>query len=196
VRNAGAARIKGVESDLNWVPVSGLTLTAGATLLDATLHKDFCISTDQNGVPLPLGNAPGDCPAINAAPSGTRLPVTPKFKGNLTARYNFALPMDLDAHVQGDVMYQSMSTSQLAPAWASLIGNQPAYALFNVNAGVATKNNITVELFVNNLFDRNAQLYRYAECTIFSGSTPICGANPYANISPPRMYGLRVGQRF
>jgi hypothetical protein len=32
-----------------------------------------------------------------------------------------------------------------------------------VNAGVATKSTIAVELFVNNLFDRNAQLYRYAE---------------------------------
>ena len=196
VRNAGAARITGVESDLNWVPMTGLSLTASGTLLNAWLHKDFCISTDQNGVPLPLGNGPNSCPAINAAPDGTRLPVTPRFKGNLTARYTFALPMDLDAHVQGDVMYQSASTSQLAPAWANLIGNQPSYALFNVNAGVATKNNITVELFVNNVFDRNAQLYRYAECTIFSGSTPICGANPYANISPPRMYGIRVGQRF
>ena len=110
--------------------------------------------------------------------------------------------MDLDAHVQGDLVYQGMSTSQLAPAWANLVGNQPSYALVNLNAGVSTKNNITMELFVNNAFDRNAQLYRYAECTVYfppnasNPNTPVCGANPYANISPPRMFGIRVGQRF
>jgi iron complex outermembrane recepter protein len=195
VRNAGAARIKGVESDLSWLPVSGLNITAGVELLDAKLQRDFCINTDRNGIPLPLGSAPGDCSALNAAPAGTRLPVTPKFKGNLTARYTFPLAGDLDAHVQGDLVYQSMSTSQLAPAWASLIGNQPAYGLVNVNAGLA-KGSLTFELFVNNVFDRDAQQYRYAECTVYSGKTPICGANPYAAITTPRMLGIRVGQRF
>jgi iron complex outermembrane receptor protein len=195
VRNAGAARIKGVEAELNWLPMTGLSLTAGATLLDAKLTQDFCINTDANGVPLPLGSGPNDCIPQNAAPKGTPLPVTPKFKGNITARYTFPLTGEFDGHVQGAYVYQDKSTSQLAPVWSALIGNQDAYGLFDVNAG-AGNGKYSIELFVNNVFDQNAQTYRYAVCAVYVGTTPICGANPYASITPPRTFGLRFGQRF
>ena len=59
------------------------------------------------------------------------------------------------------------------------------------------KGNFSAELFVDNLLDKRAEVYRFVECTIFGGSgTPICGLKPLANINTPRMIGLRFGQRF
>jgi outer membrane receptor protein involved in Fe transport len=200
VRNAGAARIKGVETEIQWVPVPGLSLTTGATFLDAKLTEDFCLSNDPaTGDFLPLSA----CPLQNAVPSGTRLPVTPRFKGNLTARYSFNVS-DLQAHVQGAFVYQSHSTSALAPAWADLLGRQPAYAIADFFAGV-DRNKLSLELFVTNAFDRRAQLNRYAECPTFSPfqtgtptelGTPLCGLHPYVTVNAPRTVGLRFAQRF
>ena len=43
-----------------------------------------------------------------ARKDGTRLPVTPTFKGNVIGRYSFALG-DFDADVQGSYVYQNDS---------------------------------------------------------------------------------------
>ena len=199
VRNAGAARIRGLEASLDWLPLTGLTVTAGGTFLDAKLTEDFCISTDTNGVPLPLS----ECPLQNAVPSGTRLPTTPKFKGNLTARYTFPVGT-LVGHVQGALTYQSDSTPALPPAWTDLLGMQPAYAITDFAAGIEAKT-LSFELFVANAFDRRAQLYRYSECPVYSPfqtgtptslGTPLCGLHPYAGVNTPRTIGLRLSQRF
>jgi iron complex outermembrane recepter protein len=196
VRNAGSARIKGAEQELQWAVTPGLTLTAAATELDPALSKDFCLDVDASGTPLPLSS----CIPVDQVPSGTQLPTTPKFKGNLTARYTFPL-LAGEGHLQGAFVYQSSSKSQLAPAANALLGTQPAYGLADFAAGF-TKGNFMAELFVDNAFDKRAQLTRFAECTIFGGATgfypgqPICGSKPLANINQPRTLGLRFGQRF
>jgi len=194
VRNAGSARIKGAEQELEWAPTQGLSVSAGLTELDAKLSKDFCIDTDPSGVPLPLTT----CPPVDAVPNGSRLPVTPKFKGNVTARYTFGIG-DYQAHIQGAFVYQSESTPALAPAWSAALGNQPAYGIADVLAGF-NKGNFAAEVFVDNLFDKRIALYRFAECTMFlpgsSPAVPICALKPLANINTPRMIGLRFGQSF
>jgi outer membrane receptor protein involved in Fe transport len=209
VRNAGAARIKGWENTLEWAPVAGLQLTAAATLLDPKLTQDFCVNTAAaTGQPLPLGTAPGDCVLQNAAPAGTQLPSTPKFKGDLRARYTFALTNDLQAHVQAALEYVSTETQALPPAWANLLGNTPAYSLTDVTGGIA-KGNFTLELFVNNVFDKEAQLIRYSECPTYSPlssptfagtpttlGTPLCGLRPHVGVATPRTIGIQFGQKF
>jgi len=206
VRNAGAARIKGWENTLEWAPLAGLQLTAGATLLDPKLTQDFCISTGTNGQPLPLGNATGDCPLQNAAPTGTQLPSTPKFKGDLRARYTFGIANDIQAHLQAALEYVSTETQELPPAWATLIGNTPAYSVTDLTGGIE-KGNFSLELFVNNVFDQEAQLYRYSECPVYSpvGSfqgtpttlgSPLCGLRPHVGVATPRTIGIQFGQKF
>jgi iron complex outermembrane receptor protein len=197
VRNAGSARIRGAEQELQWAVTSGLTITAAATELDPKLNEDFCLDTNPaTGTPYPLAT----CPSWDAVPSGTQLPTTPKFKGNMTARYTFPIG-DAEAHLQGAYVYQSSSNSQLSPAANALIGTQSAYGLFDF-AGGLTKGSFSAELFVDNVFDKRAEVFRFAECTIFGGSTgffpgtPICALKPLANINTPRMFGLRFGQRF
>jgi hypothetical protein len=103
--------------------------------------------------------------------------------------------------VQGSFVYQSESTSQLAPVATQYIGVQPAYGVTDLMAGFS-KGNFSAELFVGNAFDKRATIYRYGECTQFVGSTtlfpgvPICALKPLANINTPRTIGVRFGQRF
>ena len=191
VRNASAARIRGAEQQLEWSPVQGLDITFGATELDAKLTQDFCLDVDANGLPLPIGT----CPASDEAPSGTKLPVVPTFKGNITARYSFPLASDITAHVQGDVAYQSATRAELVPFDDSLIGDQSAYGVLDLLAGIA-KGNFTLELFVNNALDKRADTYRFAECTVQLAGNPVCGLKPMAIINTPRTVGIRFGQRF
>jgi outer membrane receptor protein involved in Fe transport len=197
VRNAGSARIWGVESQIDWA-AGGFTISASGTWLDAKLTKDFCIDTDPNtGTPFPLTT----CPSWDAVPSGSRLPVTPKFKGNLQARYTWPIGNDMEAHVQAAYTYQSASEPALAAVWNSYLGEQPAYGIADLLGGI-NKGNFAVEVFVDNVADRRAQLYRFAECTAFAPMTtafagaPLCAAKPLANINMPRTVGIRFGERF
>jgi outer membrane receptor protein involved in Fe transport len=135
------------------------------------------------------------CPAIDAAPKGTQLPVVPKFKGDLTTRYTFPLMGEWQGHIQGAFTYQSQSTSELAPEQAAIIGSQGAYGLVDVLVGAGT-DRLNVELFVDNAFDRRADLYRFGECTLFVGNTPVCAAHPNVDINKPRTIGVRFGQKF
>src|SRR5437763_16090077 len=90
IHNAGAARIKGAEQQLEWAPVQGLSFSLGATELDPKLTKDFCLDVDPSGQPLPLTSPPplvtATCPATDAAPRYTQLPLGPEFKGKPTPR--------------------------------------------------------------------------------------------------------------
>ncbi|MDO6414550.1 TonB-dependent receptor [Sphingomonas sp. BIUV-7] len=80
-RNAASARIKGIDGDLTWEAVQGLTFTVGAAYLDAHYTKFL------NAVAY-LPNAGGfgfDVTAIDA--SGNRLPRAPKLSGNASVRF-------------------------------------------------------------------------------------------------------------
>ena len=184
--NAGKAKIKGVEADLQWVPVSGLTLSTSATYLHAELTTNSCN----------YFNAQFDCtlPGPNGetnstlAPAGTRLPVSPKWKMNAIARYQFDVG-DLRAHVQGAMVYQDASIALLETAEAAIVGKQPGYSSFDFSAGVA-RSGWTAELFLENAFDKRGELSRYTTCSALL-CTPI-------NVIPirPRTIGLRFGQKF
>jgi iron complex outermembrane recepter protein len=67
----------------------------------------------------------------------------------------------------------------------------PSYTLVDLSAG-GEKDNLSVEVFVKNLFDERANLTRYVECT-----TAVCGqGGPYVVPQQPRIVGIRVGQKF
>jgi iron complex outermembrane receptor protein len=199
VRNAGSARIKGAEQELEWAPILGLNITLAATELDPKLSKAFCYDVDPtSGEPLP----PGTCPAYDAVPEGTQLPIVPKFKGDATIRYSFPLgTADLQGYGQAAYSYTSSSNSELSPYQNNLIGSVPAYGLLDLMFGVS-KRNFTAELFASNALDKRAQTYRFAECTIVEGvqtfipGTTVCGAKPMATIAMPRTIGIRFSQSF
>jgi outer membrane receptor protein involved in Fe transport len=156
------------------------------------LTQNYCGVLDSSGAPITTNPCivPGKAPFSPLAPEGTELPGTPKIKTSAGARYVFPV-MGWEGHVAGDIVYQSYVWPQLRVLDRSILGQQPAYALTNLFLGVE-KNGLSIELLVKNAFDRRASLYRFANC-----GTVDCGpVATYEIVSPPRLIGVQVGQRF
>jgi len=182
IANGGQANVKGAEFELSWLPVDRLTLTGSGAYNDAQLTADYC-GTFAGGVVVT------SCPGTAQAPTGTQLPITPKWKLNAVARYEFTLG-DFQAHVQGAVVHQSAIWSDLRVVERSLIGQSPAYTMFDFTTGVQ-RGSWSIELFLQNAFDERAQLGRYAECT-----PGVCGHESYILAAQPRTIGIKFGQSF
>jgi outer membrane receptor protein involved in Fe transport len=54
IRNAGNARVRGLEMDLNWAATYNFRLTGGMAWYDAELTKEYCGFNDINGIPVDL----------------------------------------------------------------------------------------------------------------------------------------------
>ncbi len=192
IQNGRGAIVKGVETDLGYT-AGGLTLNAAAAYTDARTNGNICNFS--------LGNEA--CSGLDSrnrrdfivTPDGTRLPVTPKFKGSATARY--AWPMGLGrAHVQGGVSYQGGASADVrrnAGSFASpfnpntVLGRVESSTLVDLFAGYDwAKYNI--ELFATNLFDNENQVTRGLACSICT--------NTRVYIGRPRTFGLRAGAKF
>ncbi len=105
IENGGNARIRGISNDIEWQATDALNLSTNFTFVDPRLNSDYCGETDPATGAIISSNP---CPGLNGdpafsplAPKGTNLPVTPKFKGNVVARYNFPEVMDWKPTVQG-----------------------------------------------------------------------------------------------
>lgn len=196
IRNAAKARIRGLETSIDWAATDQLTVGGGFSLMDPKLKSNFCKYSDATGgIQTNTCNEYDSTGALVAAhpfgaTAGQQLPTTPKFKGNLTTRYGFDV-FDWQAHVQGSILYQSSVQPDLRTEERAILGKQPAYALVDATLG-ADKGPYTIELFVNNVLDRRAEIFRYAECT-----EATCGAySVYHGIYKPRLIGLKFGQKF
>jgi outer membrane receptor protein involved in Fe transport len=187
VTNAGGARIRGVEAEVNWAATANLQLGTSLMLLNPKLTQDFCKDLDPV-TQLPKPRA--DCDAASFAPDGTTLPVTPKFKMNLIARYTFNLGADTALDLQGAYVYQDKSKSALLPDENSILGEQAGYGLADFSA-TYTRQSYSFELFLNNAFDKRASQFRYAEC-----DSSICGPQSYIGTNRPRQIGVRFAQKF
>ncbi len=190
VSNAGAAELRGVEVDIQWMPTDALSIYGGFAVQEAELAEDFCKTLDPDGNPLPRGV----CADEEFAPDGQRLPTTPKFKANLTVRYEFPIAA-LDGHVQLSGVHNGSSTSALLPYEADALGVQGSYTLTDLSFGMAA-DNWHFELFADNLFDERAHLYRYAECDVSLCVASGAGSHVYSVVTRPRTIGIRFGQRF
>ncbi|MEZ5500038.1 MAG: TonB-dependent receptor [Steroidobacteraceae bacterium] len=176
IGNAGKAEVKGIEASLDWRPNESLLLSLGAAYNDAKLKENY-----------PPGStaANGDV----QAPNGTQLPVTPKFKGNLIARYNFPLGA-YDAHVQGALSTQSSSWSDLRDSDRAVLGQNDSYSIADFTFGIE-KDRYAIELFVNNAFDERAVVTTFVGC-----ETSVCGPEPYITAVTPRKVGIKFSQKF
>jgi iron complex outermembrane recepter protein len=205
IRNAGQAQIKGLEQDVNWAATYNLQLSAGMAYYDAKLTQDYCGFTDTSGNPItycPAGTInpiTGEVVTGPQAPKGTRLPVTPKFKANATARYTTNIG-DKEVFAQVSVVHVGERTTSLPVDDNALLGNMPAYTTADFSAGVK-KNGLSVDIYLNNAFDKRGQLYRYAEC-----ASQVCAAHDvvpeypngqvYTVMNQPRTFGIRFTQEF
>jgi iron complex outermembrane receptor protein len=186
--NAGKAKLEGVEMDLQWAVSDAFSLYGGLALQKAELSQDFCLTLGANGKPLPEAACVANDPA-DFAPSGTRLPVTPRFKANLTGRYKFQMG-SLDSHFQASAVHNGDSRSALLPSESDALGMQEAYTLVDLTFGIE-KDAWEAELFVDNAFDERKKLSNYTECTV-----DICGGITYSIMTHPRTIGLKFNQKF
>ncbi len=100
--NADEADIKGLEVDVNWMPVEGLSLRAGASFLDTEL-KD---------------------PALD----GNQLPNAPETQYNIIARYDMQVGDGMILAFQGDMKY---SDEMYKEATNNPLGRSDDYTLVN-----------------------------------------------------------------
>jgi iron complex outermembrane recepter protein len=200
IHNAGEAVINGMESDVDWLVDDHLSFAGSASVIDSNLTTKLCgvtnPVTDQN-----VNQCPGpDDPYPPWAPANTQMPVSPKYKGNITGRYQWNLG-NLLAHVQASLSGQSASQPDLRievpnPVTGvetpirSALGKQPGYMTVDFTAGIE-QDSWHAEFFIENAFDSYGDIFTYAECT-----TQICEHEPYITPITPRTFGIKFGQKF
>jgi iron complex outermembrane receptor protein len=169
VGNAGGAKSQGVELSIQSRPVSGLTIAAWVTWIDAVLTQT-----------VPGAGIAGEIFGFE----GARLPNTPRFSGNVSLDYNFPLVSDFRGFVGGAlsyVGYRQDAFSSASPQRQDL----PAYAKLDLHAGT-TYDSWTANLYVNNVADKRG---------LISGG--IGNQLPYSfYYIQPRTVGLSVSKTF
>jgi outer membrane receptor protein involved in Fe transport len=185
IQNGRDARINGLETDLSYT-AHGFSLSAAAAYTDAKTKGAICHSSVDT---TPNCTAPGD---FIVTPSGTRLPVTPKFKGTATARYSWPLGVG-KAHVQGSVSYKGAASVDIRQV--DSIGVNPATYLGRLQPSTVVDGflgydwrDYSAELFVTNIFDERNELARFVACSICERAYILPGR--------PRTIGLRLGAKF
>ncbi len=202
INNAAQARIQGLEADVTWAATDRLMISGGIALTDTKLTDNYCGFLDQNGRPESRNPCPFTfdddddplTPDITVlldpqAFKGTELPVTPKFKANLTVRQEFNIG-SFEAWWRASVVHQGKRRADLRDFENGILGDQPSYELADFSLGLA-KDSYSVELFVSNAFDERPVLYRFSQC-----AEAVCGFEPFVVTSPPRTIGLKFSQKF
>jgi outer membrane receptor protein involved in Fe transport len=186
IQNGRNAKINGAETDLSYI-AGGLSLNAAAAYTDAKTSGAICNSSVD---PSANCSAPDDW---IVTPSGTRLPITPKFKATGTARYSWPIGLG-KAHVQGSVSYQSSAAADIRQDMDGngtnpndYLGRLRASTLVDLFAGYDW-DRYSAELFVSNVFDERNELARFVACSICTRTYVLPGR--------PRTIGLRLGARF
>ncbi len=204
VRNAGIARIRGIEADFGYRE-GGFTFNLSGSYNDAKITRDFCAIAVPNfdcsvDVDLDGSGSIDNGNEVNAllAPSGARLPITAKFKGNAISRYEFPLA-GWDAHVQGALAHIGKRRSDVRTLENGIKGTFGAFTTFDASIG-AKNGNYRVELFATNLFDSNGVLDTTVQCLETTCGDPGGASNTgpvlYDYPIKPRTIGLKVGLDF
>ena len=193
-QNGRSAKVAGIETDVNYI-VGGLSLTAAAAYTNAKTVGNVCKAA------LVVDPSPGCTGLLDdkgtadptddkydyvIVPSGTRLPVTPKFKASATARYTWPI-WSGNAHVQGAISYQGRAASDIRPSDVLITGYMKSSTLVDLYLGYDWSK-YSAELFATNVFDERNQLSRFV----------VCGGCTNLHIVPgrPRTIGLRLGTKF
>ena len=205
--NAGKARVYGVEYDATLRLGDFTAMTSGA-YNDAALDGNFCnFAVDTASLAITQlsscteGAVFGSPPVSEvAAVNGTRLPRQPKFKGTTSLRYDTRFG-DYDAFAQGAALYQTSATQDLNVFDNNLLvcgGLDPlpeeacttsGFVSFDFSAGVS-KDDWTLNLFIQNAFDKRGELTRNTFCSI-----TFCSGSSRTFPIKPQFFGIRFGHR-
>ncbi len=192
IANAGNARIKGIENEIEFQATSHLTLSTSFTFLDPVTTTNFCQNVGVTNCPADSTATPflpGGVLLGPQAPAGTNLPTAPKFKGNVVARYVFPEISGWEPFGQASFVYQTKVSPLLKASEARVTGMNAAYGLLDI-AGGATYKGLQITGFVTNVADKRAQLTRFAAIT------PNNDNQIYVVPAQPRTFGIKLSQNF
>ncbi len=176
--NVPESQVEGVEVDLQWVPLSGLSLNAGVAYLNTEIEEWV--------TPLPTGSldpATGDVIGGEMKDAaGEALPQSPEWSYNLTARYEWSIGNDLMMEIGGDLNYTDDMPDPVRPQ-----GSVDDRSLVNARIGLSDlEATWRVLLWSRNLTDE------YYYTAAFGG---INGG--YARmVGMPRTYGVSLEYNF
>jgi outer membrane receptor protein involved in Fe transport len=200
--NGPSYNIKGVEAQFTAIVVEGLTVTGSGSYNDAVQSNSPCLVSNN-----PLSGTYKSCiteavyKGIGLAPllnpfgaKGSVPPFSPKFQGNIRARYEWNAGGDYRAHVSLSGNYVSSMWSQpstytngegiLIPNTTLLRYLQPAYGTIDASIGVA-KDKWYAEVYATNLNNSNASVFT-SSAQFIKSEVPI----------RPRVIMLKVGASF
>jgi len=135
--NIGAAEIKGIEFDLNYLISSEWSVSGTLSYNDGETTAGFVI------------------PGLVAASveKGSRLPSVPQWKGHLVTRYQFTLA-HREAYAQLSYSYHGDAYSEIRPSERVL---QDEYELINLRVGILF-DKWSLDIYMNNIFDERADI--------------------------------------
>ena len=177
VANGPTADVTGTEIQLLWSASDRVRLSSSMAYYNSELKDDYANF-----------DADGNVTEI-LAPKGSSLPLTPEFKGNVVARYEFPLG-DFGANVQGAVSYESSRPSDINVSVNDVQGDLPASTVLDLSGGIR-HNSWALELFIQNVTDEDAPQAITAEC-----APGVCGVQSYGVRMRPRTIGLKFSQEF
>lgn len=165
--NVDKATVKGVDVQAVWLPAPGLTLSAGAGLLDTELGSFRTAG--------PTG--------VIAVPKGNKLPNAPDVTVNLQARYEWAVTGDWTAALQAGAHYsdkvfkEALNTPYLAA---------DSYWIVDARASIASASGWEVAVWAKNLTDEH-YVAQATDNGIGMG---------YRIFNAPRTYGITLTKSF
>ncbi|WP_294173280.1 TonB-dependent receptor [uncultured Sphingomonas sp.] len=205
VFNVPEAHAKGVEAELSVRPLAGLDLSFAGSITDAEFDSSVTTADD----PATPAN---ESVVIAGIREGNRLPTVPKYQFAVTASYTQRLTSAMEGFITASVQRVGNRFTQPSDQepGAALIGNAlffdpvtgafgsgvndfgsfrlPAYTLVNLSTGVEFDNGLELQLYANNLFDKNPKLSLDRE----RGARARIGYN----VGQPRTIGLTARYRF
>ncbi|WP_286234986.1 TonB-dependent receptor [Thalassotalea sediminis] len=135
IENAADSEIMGLEGDVVWRATDNLTLYGAFSYNDTELTA---LKAE----------------VIEMAPIGSALPLTPKFQGNVRARYDWELG-EYYANWQIAAQYAGKSYSSIVESERE---EQDSYSLLNASFGLE-KDGWSAKLYIDNLTDERAELF-------------------------------------
>lgn len=171
ITNAGAARVKGIETDITALPVENLQIQANASILHAALTEN---QVNAN--------------VLGPGVTGDDIPYVPRFTAGISAQYTLPLTSLLNGMVRIDESYVGLSHSKFNDS-DRFDTELPAYSLTNVRIGVKSPHkDWGAYLYVNNLLNKDA-------ITFSSASAISLGQNEVTS-ARPRTIGLNFRKSF
>ena len=122
------SHVTGGEINLNWRPVSGLTINGGVTYVDARVDHDAANAAQYNT---------RDPNGQNINIQGYRFPITARWQASGGVDYAFPVSEGLTADLGANITYRSSTPATFG---GGPLYNLPAYTLVDLRAGIGSEN--------------------------------------------------------